>query len=31
MQMEKEQNLARPNTSPFNEVANKLAKQLKSK
>ena len=30
-QMEKEQNLARPNTSPFNEVANKLAKQLKSK
>ena len=31
MQMEKEQNLARPNTSPFNEVAERLAKQLKSK
>ncbi len=31
MQMEKEQNLARPNTSPFNEIAEKLAQQLKSK
>ena len=31
MQMEKEQDLARPNTSPFNEIAEKLAKQLKSK
>jgi len=31
MQMEKEQDLARPNTSPFSEVAEKLAQQLKSK
>jgi len=31
MQMEKEQDLARPNTSPFGEIAEKLAKQLKSK
>ena len=31
MKMEKEQDLARPNTSPFGEVAEKLAKQLKSK
>ena len=31
MQMEKEQDLARPNTSPFGEIAEKLAQQLKSK
>jgi chemotaxis protein CheY-P-specific phosphatase CheC len=31
MQMEKEQDLARPNTSPFGGVAEKLAQQLKSK
>lgn len=31
MQMGKEQDLARPNTSPFGEVAEKLAQQLKSK
>ena len=31
MQMGKEQDLARPNTSPFGEIAEKLAQQLKSK
>jgi chemotaxis protein CheY-P-specific phosphatase CheC len=31
MQMEKEQDLARPNTSPFGGIAEKLAQQLKSK
>ena len=31
MQSEKEQDLARPNTSPFGEIAEKLAQQLKSK
>ena len=31
MQMEKEQDLTRPNTSPFGGIAEKLAQQLKSK
>ena len=31
MQMEKEQDLSRPNTSPFGGIAEKLAQQLKSK